>query len=74
MKGISPEVIAVKAECDYKNGIFEGNLTKLIKIYEDIYNGQSIEFDLCSSSRPSFEFTQGVVKTRKQFIREIKIN
>jgi len=43
------------------------------KLYEDLYNGAEIEFDLAKSSRPSFDMRNDFsVETRRKFVRKIK--
>ena len=43
------------------------------KLYEDLYNGDTIEFDLAKGSRPSFDMRGDFsIQTKTKFIRKIK--
>jgi hypothetical protein len=45
----------------------------IMKLYEDLYDGISIDFDLCKSSSPSFEFNKDfTIKNKQEFIRTLK--
>ena len=64
MKGVNSKCIRVKAEQQY-NG-------DLIKLYEDLYNGKKIEFDLLTGC-VSFEMKKDMsIVSRKKFRRAIQ--
>ena len=87
MKGITSDVIVKKAnemfkdsiQCEYRDGlvypekICSDGIYSIVKLYEYLYNGNPIEFDLVESSRPSFEMYLDKVVTRQHFIRKIQI-
>ena len=55
----------------YQSG--EKGVGSVEKLYEDLYNGAEIEFDLAKSSRPSFDMRNDFsVETRRKFVRKIK--
>jgi len=85
MKGVPTDVVVMMAnerypECvrcmvgddglEYCTGDGFGSVEKL---YEDLYNGAEIEFDLAKSSRPSFDMRNDFsVETRRKFVRKIR--
>ena len=85
MKGVPTDVVVMTAydmhpECVrcvvgddglvYMSGEGIGSVERL---YEDLYNGAEIEFDLAKSSRPSFDMRNDFsVETRRKFVRKIK--
>ena len=81
MKGIPTDVVVMTAnerhpECA-QCVIGEGGLVyggdSVEKLYEDLYYGMEIEFDLARSSRPSFDMRNDFsVETRRKFVRKIQ--
>ena len=64
MKGVNSACIRVKAEQDYGGD--------LVKLYEDLYNGKKIEFDLLTGG-VSFDMRKDMsIVSRKKFTRGIK--
>ena len=64
MKGVSSNCIKFKADNEYGGD--------LCKVYEDLYNGEKITFDLLAVS-PSFELMKNMtIRSRKTFNRAIK--
>jgi len=64
MKGVNSSCIRVKANQEY-NG-------DLVQLYEDLYNGKKIEFDLLTGG-PSFQLNKDMtIKSRKKFTRAIQ--
>ena len=86
LKGVPSDVIVKKAnqlhpediQCEYCDGLAypipsasNNEEYSIFHLYKDLYDGQTIAFDLCESSHPSFEFKDFHVNTRQHFIREI---
>jgi hypothetical protein len=47
----------------------------VVQLYQDLYDGKEIIFDLTKSSKPSFEFKKNyTIENRQSFIRKIKLN
>jgi len=64
MKGVNSGCIRKKAEQEYGGD--------LVKLYEDLYNGEKIEFDLLTAG-PSFDMRKDMsIVSRKKFTRAIK--
>ena len=64
MKGVNSNSIRVKANQEY-NG-------DLVQLYEDLYKGKKIEFDLLTGG-PSFQLNKDMtIKSRKKFTRAIQ--
>jgi hypothetical protein len=85
MKGIKQDTIAFTANklyphlesVEYINGLYYSkwgmDKTSLEKLYEDLFAGKAIEFDLCESASPSFELKSNYsVVTKSSFIRQIR--
>ena len=50
-----------------------GGVGSIERLYEDLYDGSEIEFDLARSSRPSFDMRGDFsVETRRKFVRKIR--
>ena len=86
MKGIPADVIVKKAnelfpdaiQCYYSDGlaypipsVSNNDDYSIWLLYKALYDGETLAFDLCESSHPSFEFKDFHVMTREHFIREI---
>ena len=86
MKGIVPDVIVKKAnslypqdiQCEYRDGLAfpipsasSNEEYSIFHLYKALYDGETIAFDLCESSHPSFEIKDFHVSTRDHFVREI---
>ena len=84
-KGIPSDVLVKTAnklykdsiQCVYKNGLVyplgEGDEYSIFKLYEDLYNGKEIEFDLCIGSKPCFDMKSNFsIKTKSSFTRKLK--
>tara|TARA_R110000737_G_scaffold164834_1_gene192433 strand:- start:235 stop:3645 length:3411 start_codon:yes stop_codon:yes gene_type:complete len=66
MKGVSSNCIKFKADNEYGGD--------LCKMFEELYNGEKITFDLLAVS-PSFELMKNMtIRSRKTFNRSIKFN
>ena len=86
MKGIPIDVIVNRAnelykECSYcyvSDGLVypieKNKKSSIIELYENIYNGEIIEFDLVKGNRPRFEIKIGNTITKESFIRRIGLN
>jgi hypothetical protein len=89
MKGVPNDCLAITANERYPNAIpcvlhkslvrpleeplDENDEYSIYKLYEDLYKGKEIAFDLTKSSKPSFEFSKSYTVTSKQsFIRKLK--
>jgi hypothetical protein len=83
MKGVKQDVVAVTANKRYpeldpvesRNGLFwpQGkNKSSIMQLYEDLYAGIPIEFDLCSGSAPCFDMKSDFsITTKTSFVRKI---
>ena len=86
LKGICQDVIVKKAnslypqdiQCEYRDGlafpipsVSNNEEYSIFHLYKALYDGETIAFDLCESSHPSFEIKNFHVSTRDHFIREI---
>jgi len=74
MKGVPIDVVAMVASGCWvgEDGLVYGS-DSIEKLYEDLYNGVTIEFDLAKGSRPSFDMRGDFsVQTKTKFIRKIK--
>jgi hypothetical protein len=68
MKGIKKDVVSVRAK-----QLFGNSEDAIWKLYEDLYNGVEIEFDLCSGTSPCFDMKHNFsVGTKDTFIRKLK--
>jgi len=64
MKGVNSKSIRDKANKEYNGNI--------INLYEDLYNGKKLEFDLLTGG-PSFQLNKNMtIKSRKKFTRKIQ--
>ena len=88
LKGIPSDVVIKKAnqlfpkdiQCEYRNGlafpipsVSNNEEYSLWHLYKTIYEGTPVEFDLCESEKPSFEFKNFQVSTRDSFVRVISV-
>jgi hypothetical protein len=84
MKGITSDVIGITANklypdlepVEYKNNLFYPkwgiDKASLEQLFEDLFAGKTIEFDLCDSASPSFEMRSNYsITTKSSFIRKI---
>lgn len=62
MKGVPQAVVELKSK-KYKN---------LFNLYKDLYEGNTIKFDLLSTNKPVFKFGNGVVSNVQKFKRDVK--
>ena len=70
MKGIPQDVVkyyAAKLHAEQSNEI-----EQIIKLYEDIYNGQTIKMNICINKEMFDMKLSGQITSIKEFIREIK--
>ena len=90
LKGVIPDVIVHKAnqlfpndiQCNYEDGLVypipsasDNNEYSIIHLYKQLFNGQSIEFDLATSKlHPCFDLSNFQVNTRTSFIRKIGLS
>jgi hypothetical protein len=87
LKGIKPDVIGITANKLYprlipvelRNGLYYPmyeefkNKCSVEQLYEDLFAGKSIEFDLCESASPCFDMRSNFsIETKSSFIRRIK--
>jgi len=87
MKGVPTDVVVMMANERYPDHVgcvvgegglvypsgTESGVGSIEKLYEDLYNGFEIEFDLARSSRPSFDLKNDFsVETRRKFVRKIR--
>jgi len=79
MKGVPIDVVAMVASERYngkcwvgEDGLVYGD-DSIEKLYEDLFNGDTIEFDLAKGSRPSFDMRGDFsIQTKTKFVRKIK--
>jgi hypothetical protein len=66
MKGMNKRGIIHRADVDYGGDV--------MKVYEDLYEGKEIEFDLCGGGQmPTFDYqSNGTISSKMEFIRKIK--
>ena len=79
MKGVIPDVITKKAnelhpediQCEYRDGltypipsVSSNEEFSIYHLYRDLFDGQAIDFDLCSSDKPYFIFENFHVSSR----------
>jgi hypothetical protein len=70
MKGLKQDVVNIRARQLY--GETEDAIWKL---YDDLYRGVEIEFDLCSGARPCFDMKRNFsVGTKEAFLRKVRCN
>jgi hypothetical protein len=68
MKGIKQDVVNVRAKQLYGQSDDE-----IWKLYEDLFNGVEIEFDLCSGASPCFDMKHDFwVGTKEAFLRKVR--
>jgi hypothetical protein len=84
LKGITPEVIGITAnlmypenKVIYKDGLFFAEKkmvpASIWRLYEDLFAGKEIEFDLCCGSAPCFDMKSNFsITTKSEFKRRIK--
>jgi hypothetical protein len=85
MKGIRPDVIGITAnklypklnQVEMKNNLYYPmwghDKTSLEKLYEDLFNGKAIDFNLCDNASPNFDMkTNFSIETKSSFIRKIQ--
>ena len=50
-----------------------GNEYAIYKLYEDLYDGKAIEFDLCIGNRPCFDMKKNFsILTKTKFVRKLQ--
>ena len=50
-----------------------GNEYAIYKLYEDLYEGKAIEFDLCIGNRPCFDMKKNFsILTKTKFVRKLQ--
>jgi hypothetical protein len=77
MKGITAnQRYGALSPVEFKSGLFVPmykNKSSIMQLYEDLYNGVEIEFDLCAGSAPCFDMKSDFsITTKKTFFRKIK--
>jgi hypothetical protein len=85
LKGVKQEFIEITAssrypqlsQVTYSNGMFipdsKSEDASIMQLYEDLYNGVEIEFDLCSGTSPCFDMKHNFsVGTKDTFIQKLK--
>jgi hypothetical protein len=84
MKGVKNDVIEITAnklypylsQVEFKNGLFwtkDKNKSSISQLYEDLYAGKAIDFDLCSGANPCFDMKSNYsITTKPSFIRKIQ--
>ena len=69
-------------QCEYRNGLVypipsvertNDSSYSIMKLYEYIYDGGEVEFDLCKGSKPRFDIKGFEITTKTSFNRLIKI-
>ena len=69
-------------QCEYRNGLVfpipsvertDDSSYSIMKLYEYIYDGGEVEFDLCKGSKPRFDIKGFEITTKTSFNRLIKI-
>ena len=82
MKGIPTQVIVNKANelFDGTRCFVDGGLVKpianqspftIMQLYQSLYDGNTIEFDLVNGDRPCFDIHFGSIRTRESFVRRV---
>ena len=84
-KGIPTDVLVKTAnkrypeliQCEYRGGLVYpseiGNEYAIYKLYEDLYDGKAIEFDLCIGNRPCFDMKKNFsILTKTKFVRKLQ--
>jgi hypothetical protein len=84
MKGVRNDCIGLTANLlyptldpvEFRNGLFFQRFgidkSSIEQLFEDLFKGKPIDFDLCNSSSPSFEMNSNFsITTKKSFIRKI---
>ena len=78
---LANELFPNDIQCEYRDGLAfpipstsDNTEYSIWSLYKTIYDGQTIEFDLCKSSKPCFEFNDFHVSTRTSFICQISLN
>lgn len=87
LKGVPADVIVNEAnrrfpqsiQCTYRDGLVfpidspgDGSYS-IMKLYEFLYDGGEIEFDLCKGSKPCFDMKGFEISTKASFKRLIKL-
>jgi hypothetical protein len=84
MKGIKNDVIGITANklypwcspVEFKNGLFwplDKNKSSILQLYEDLYAGKPVEFDLCCGANPCFDMKSNYsITTKPVFLRKIQ--
>jgi hypothetical protein len=85
LKGIKNDVISITANklypkldsVVYKNNLFYPRFmvgkTSLEQLYEDLYRGKPMDYDLCDSALPSFDMKSNFsIITKSSFVRRIQ--
>jgi hypothetical protein len=84
-KGIIQDVIAITSNqlypkldpVEYRNGLFYPRYgigkTSIEAVFDDLYNGKAVGFDLCLSTKPCFDqHSNYSIETKSSFIRKIR--
>jgi hypothetical protein len=84
MKGVKQDVIAITAnrlfpefsKCNFNSGIYfkdsSDKEASVWKLYESLYEGETVEFDLCEGENPCFDLGKDyTVHTKTSFKRKI---
>ena len=84
-KGIPTDVLVKTAnklyadyiQCQYRNGlVYPANIGErysIYKLYEDLYLGNAIEFDLCIGVSPCFDMKKNFsIQTKQSFVRKLQ--
>jgi hypothetical protein len=85
MKGCKADGLAITSNqlypnldpVDYKNNLFYPKFgigkASIEQLYEDLFNGKAIDFDLCLSASPCFDqHSNFSIETKSSFIRRIQ--
>jgi hypothetical protein len=85
MKGVKQDAIAITSNqlypkldpVDYRNGLFYPRFglekSSIEGLFDDLYNGKAIKFDLCLSASPCFDqHSNYSIETKTSFIRKIQ--
>ena len=87
-KGIPTDVLVKTAnkrypeliQCEFRDGLVYPSeigtnefVYSIFKLYEELYEGKSIEFDLCIGSKPCFDMKKNFsIQTKTKFIRKLQ--
>jgi hypothetical protein len=85
MKGIRQDVLSIISNLlyskvdsiEFRNGLFYPRFgigkSSIEQLFDDLYEGKAIEFDLCLSSSPSFDLHSNFsIETKTSFVRKIQ--